>query len=49
VAQTAAMLAGAGIGGTLPSLASGWDLPWPLAGFGVALFAGVAMRAWCGG
>jgi MFS family permease len=45
VAQTAAMLAGAAIGGTLPSLLSGWNLPWPLAGFGVALFAGLVLRA----
>ncbi len=44
VAQTAAMLAGAALGGTLPSLASGWDLPWPLAGFGVALLAGLLLR-----
>lgn len=45
VAQTVAMLAGAGLGGALPSLASGWSLPWPVAGFGVALLAGVVMRA----
>ncbi len=44
VAQTAAMLLGAGIGGTLPSLMSGWNLPWPLAGFGVALLAGLLLR-----
>jgi MFS family permease len=44
VAQTAAMLAGAGLGGALPSLASGWDLPWPIAGFGFALLAGLVMR-----
>ena len=44
VAQAAAMLAGATIGGVLPSLASDWALPWPLAGFGVALLAGLAMR-----
>ena len=45
VAQTGAMLAGAGIGGVLPSLSSGWGLPWPFAGFGVALLAGLVMRA----
>ncbi|MBA2667404.1 MAG: MFS transporter [Trueperaceae bacterium] len=45
VAQTAAMLAGAAIGGVLPSLLSGWNLPWPLAGFGIALFAGLVLRA----
>ncbi len=44
VAQTAAMLAGAALGGTLPALASGWGLPWPLAGFGVALLAGLLLR-----
>jgi len=45
VAQTSAMLAGAAIGGTLPALVSGLALPWPLAGFGVALLAGLALRA----
>ena len=45
VAQTAAMLAGAAIGGTLPALLSGLALPWPLAGFGVALLAGLVLRA----
>jgi len=45
VAQTAAMLVGAAVGGTLPALASGWGLPWPLSGFGIALLAGVAVRA----
>jgi MFS family permease len=44
VAQTAAMLAGAAIGGALPALLSGSSLPWPLAGFGVALLAGIALR-----
>lgn len=44
VAQAAGMLAGSAIGGLLPSLASPLDLPWPLAGFGIALAAGVAIR-----
>ena len=44
VAQTAAMLVGAAVGGTLPSLTSGLGLPWPLSGFGVALLAGLALR-----
>ncbi len=45
VAQTAAMLAGAAIGGSLPALLSGSELPWPLSGFGIALFAGLVLRA----
>ena len=45
VAQTAAMLAGAAVGGSLPSLTSGLGLPWPLSGFGIALLAGLALRA----
>lgn len=45
VAQTAAMLLGAAIGGTLPALAAGLDLPWPLSGFGVALLAGLLLRS----
>jgi len=44
VAQTAAMLVGAALGGSLPSMTSGLDLPWPLSGFGVALLAGLALR-----
>lgn len=44
VAQTAAMLVGAALGGVLPALVSGWALPWPLAGFGIALLAGVMLR-----
>jgi MFS family permease len=44
VAQAGAMLLGAAIGGTLPSLVSSWSLPWPLAGFGIALLAGVVAR-----
>ncbi|HEX7040754.1 MAG TPA: MFS transporter [Trueperaceae bacterium] len=45
VAQAGGMLVGSAVGGLLPSLAAPLDLPWPLSGFGVALFAGVAMRA----
>ncbi len=44
VAQTAAMLVGAAIGGSLPAMTSGLDLPWPLSGFGVALLAGLVLR-----
>lgn len=44
VAQTVGMLAGASIGGALPALLSGWALPWPIAGFGVALLAGIVLR-----
>jgi MFS family permease len=44
VVQTAAMLAGAALGGALPALFAGADLPWPLAGFGVALAAGLLLR-----
>ncbi len=44
VAQTAAMLVGAAVGGSLPSLTSGLGLPWPLSGFGVALLAGLVLR-----
>ena len=48
VVQSAAMLAGTALGGFLPSWAAGLHLPWPLAGFGIALFAGVLLRgvAW---
>ena len=45
VLQSAGMLVAAALGGLLPSLASGWNLPYPLTGFGIALFAGIAMRA----
>lgn len=45
VAQSGGMLVGTAIGGLLPTLTAGLDLPWPLSGFGVALFAGVALRA----
>jgi predicted MFS family arabinose efflux permease len=44
VVQTAAMLAGAALGGALPALFAAADLPWPLAGFGVALAAGLLLR-----
>ena len=44
VVQTAAMLAGAAVGGALPELFAGAGLPWPLAGFGVALAAGLLLR-----
>src|SRR5690606_26752034 len=44
VAQAAGMLAGSAIGGLLPSLAAPLGLPWPLAGFGVALAAGLCVR-----
>lgn len=45
VLQSAGMLVAAATGGALPALASGWDLPYPLAGFGIALFAGMTVRA----
>ena len=44
VVQTAAMLAGAALGGALPALFAGADLPWPIQGFGVALAAGLLLR-----
>lgn len=44
VARTGATLVGAAVGGALPTVAAGLDLPWPLADFGVALAAGVAFR-----
>ncbi len=44
VAQTAAMLVGAAVGGVLPSLFAGLSLPYPVAGFGVALLAGLVLR-----
>lgn len=44
LAQAAGMLLGSAIGGLLPSLTAGLDLPWPLAGFGISLFAGLALR-----
>jgi MFS family permease len=45
VAQAGGMLIGSAVGGLLPSLTAGLDLPWPLAGFGISLFVGVALRA----
>src|SRR5690606_20621725 len=45
VAQAGGMLLGSALGGLLPSLTAGLDLPWPLAGFGISLFVGVALRA----
>lgn len=44
VYQSAGMLIGTALGGVLPKLTAGLDLPWPLSGFGVALFAGVVLR-----
>lgn len=50
VTQAAGMLVGSAVGGLLPSLLAPLDLPWPLSGFGIALFAGVVVRAfvWLG-
>lgn len=45
VFQAAGLLFGTLIGGLLPSLVAGLDLPWPLSSFGIALFAGVCLRA----
>jgi MFS family permease len=45
VLQSSGMLVAAAIGGSLPALASAWNLPYPLSGFGIALFAGIAVRA----
>ncbi len=45
VAQAVGMLVGSAVGGLLPSLSAPLDLPWPLSGFGIALFAGVVARA----
>lgn len=44
LAQAAGMLIGSAIGGLLPSLTAGLELPWPLSGFGISLFAGVVLR-----
>ncbi len=48
VFQAVGMLLGTALGGALPSLTAGLDLPWPVSGFGIALFAGIALRgiAW---
>lgn len=45
VAQSVCFLGATALGGYLPALTASWDLPWPLAGFGIALFAGVLVRA----
>ncbi|HRQ10654.1 MAG TPA: MFS transporter [Trueperaceae bacterium] len=45
VFQAVGMLLGTALGGALPSLTAGLDLPWPASGFGVALLAGIALRA----
>lgn len=42
--QACAMLAGAAVGGWLPSLFAGSGLPWPLAAFGVTMFASLVFR-----
>lgn len=44
VFQASGMLLGTALGGALPTLTAQLDLPWPLAGFGVALFAGIVLR-----
>jgi len=44
MAQAAGMLVGSAIGGLLPSLVAHLDLPWPLSGFGISLFAGLVLR-----
>ncbi len=43
--QSAGMLVGTAVGGFLPSWAAPLHLPFPLAGFGIALFAGLVMRS----
>jgi len=45
VSQAGGMLLGSALGGLLPSLVAGLDLPWPLSGFGISLFVGVLLRA----
>jgi MFS family permease len=42
--QSAGMLVAAVLGGSLPAIAIGWGLPYPLSGFGIALFAGILAR-----
>lgn len=44
VYQATGMLIGTALGGTLPSLTAKLDLSYPLSDFGIALFAGVALR-----
>jgi MFS family permease len=43
--RSTAFLLGMGLGGALPGWVSAWNLPWPLAGFGVSLFLGIVFRA----
>ena len=43
--QSAGLLVGTAIGGFLPGWATPLHLPFPLSGFGIALFAGLLMRA----
>lgn len=43
--QSGGMLLGTAVGGFLPSWAAPLHLPFPLAGFGIALFAGLVMRS----
>src|SRR5690606_37876447 len=45
VFQASGMLLGTALGGLLPSLTARFDMPYPLDAFGVALGAGVALRA----
>src|SRR5690606_31622923 len=45
LAQASGMLIGSAVGGLLPSLTAHLDLPWPLSGFGISLFAGVVLRS----
>lgn len=44
LAQASGMLIGSAVGGLLPSLTAHLELPWPLSGFGISLFAGVLLR-----
>lgn len=43
--QSAGLLVGTAVGGFLPGWVAPLDLPFPLGGFGIALFAGLLMRA----
>ncbi len=47
VFQAGGLLFGTLVGGLLPSLTASLDLAWPLSAFGIALFAGVCLRAVC--
>ena len=42
--QSVGLLVGTAVGGFLPGWAAPWHLPFPLSGFGIALFAGLLMR-----